>query len=126
MVFGRNLNVAISSPSLYALPLYGKMEITSPVFILDTSSSIARAPESSHVAKNIGAIVPPSTTPPVLLLGTPAISTPKCHCTEFTPDLRLEPVPTTSPTYATGLPLAFNSFIVSKGLSIFADNIEFA
>jgi hypothetical protein len=38
------------------------------------------------------------------LLGTPGMSSPKNHSTELVADLRLEPVPTTSPTKAIGCP----------------------
>ncbi len=74
------------------------MSITSPVFIFSTSHSNGRAPESSMVLKKIGAILPPMQTPPARLLGTNGMSSPKCHSTELVADLRLEPVPTTSPT----------------------------
>ncbi len=50
------------------------------------------------VLKKIGAILPPMQTPPARLLGTNGMSSPKCHSTELVADLRLEPVPTTSPT----------------------------
>ena len=74
-----------------------------------TSSSIGNAPASSMVLKKIGAIFEPIHTPPSRLFGMCGMSSPVNHNTEFVADLRLEPVPTTSPTYATMLPLAFNS-----------------
>ena len=45
------------------------------------------------------------------------ISSPMCQRTELVADFLDEPVPTTSPTKAKGLPFAFNSSIVSSGLS---------
>jgi hypothetical protein len=63
-----------------------------------TGHSIGSAPESSTVLKKIGAILPPSTTPPWRLFGTNGMSSPMCHSTELVADLRDEPVPTTSPT----------------------------
>jgi hypothetical protein len=45
-----------------------------------------------------GAILPPSVTPPKRLLGTKGMSLPVAQMTELVADLRLEPVPTTSPT----------------------------
>ncbi len=74
------------------------MVITSPVWIVDTSHSIGKAPESSAVLKKIGAILPPKTTPPCRLLGIKGMSSPICQRTELIADLRDEPVPTTSPT----------------------------
>ena len=53
----------------------------------------------------MGATLPPMQTPPPRLFGTPGISSPKNHSTELVADLRDEPVPTTSPTKATGSPL---------------------
>ena len=72
--------------------------MTSPELRAVTSHSIGRAPESSAVLKKIGAILPPSTTPPLRLLGTWGMSVPVCQSTELMADLRELPVPTTSPT----------------------------
>ena len=74
------------------------MSSTSPISNLLTSTSIGSAPESSCVLKKIGAILPPSVTPPKRLLGTKGISSPVAQITLLVADLRLEPVPTTSPT----------------------------
>jgi hypothetical protein len=74
------------------------MSITSPMLKLDTSTSIGSAPESSCVLKKIGAILPPSVTPPKRLFGTNGMSSPKPQMMLLVADLRLEPVPTTSPT----------------------------
>ncbi len=74
------------------------MSITSPMLKLATSTSIGSAPESSCVLKKIGAILPPSVTPPKRLLGTKGMSSPKPQMMLLVADLRLEPVPTTSPT----------------------------
>ena len=63
------------------------------------------------VLKKIGATLLPKQMPPERLLGTPGISSPKNHKTEFVADLRDEPVPTTSPIKATGRPRAFSSSI---------------
>ena len=98
------------------------MSTTSPIFRLLTSTSIGSAPLSSCVLKKIGAILPPKHTPPKRLFGMNGMSSPVCQITELVADLREEPVPTTSPTYATGWPLAFNSFSsligpISPGLS---------
>ena len=82
----------------FIIPLYGKISITSPIFILLTSHSIGSAPASSIVLKKIGAIFPPKQKPPSFLLGIKGISLPICQSTEFVADLREEPVPTTSPT----------------------------
>ena len=41
---------------------------------------------------------------PARLLGMPGVSSPKYHNTELVADFREEPVPTTSPTKATGKP----------------------
>ncbi len=68
----------------------------------------------------------PITTPPVRLFGTPGISLPICHCTELIPDFLELPVPTTSPTYASGCPFSLSFAIVSRGFSIRATNIELA
>ena len=80
------------------MPSNGRMVITSPVCIASTSHSIGKAPESSAVLKKIGAILPPSTTPPSCLLGTKGIASPICHNTELIADFLDDPVPTTSPT----------------------------
>ena len=48
--------------------------------------------------KKIGAILPPSVTPPKRLFGTNGMSSPVAHTTLLVALLRLEPVPTTSPT----------------------------
>ncbi len=74
------------------------MSITSPISSAFTSTSIGSEPESSCVLKKIGAILPPSVTPPKRLLGTKGMSCPVAQTTELVADLRLEPVPTTSPT----------------------------
>ncbi|MNO00301.1 hypothetical protein D3C81_2201680 [compost metagenome] len=55
-------------------------------------------PESSWVLKKMGAILPPSVTPPKRLFGTKGMSWPVAQTTELVADLRDEPVPTTSPT----------------------------
>ena len=54
-------------------------------------------------------------TPPARLLGIPGVSSPKYHSTELVADLREDPVPTTSPTNATGRPLALTASICSNG-----------
>ena len=54
-------------------------------------------------------------TPPARLLGMPGVSSPKYQSTEFVADLREEPVPTTSPTNATGRPLLLISSICFSG-----------
>ena len=64
----------------------------------ETSTSIGSAPESSWVLKKIGAILPPSVTPPKRLFGTKGMSSPKPQTIELVALLRDEPVPTTSPT----------------------------
>ena len=74
------------------------MSITSPISSLVTSTSIGNEPESSWVLKKIGAILPPKVTPPKRLLGTNGMSSPVAQITLLVADLRLEPVPTTSPT----------------------------
>ena len=61
--------------------------------------------------KKMGAIFPPTQTPPVRLFGTFGISSPMNQSTELVADLRLDPVPTTSPTYASGNPFFFSSSI---------------
>jgi len=68
------------------------------------------------VLKNMGAIFEPIQTPPVLLFGTNGISLPIYQSIEFVADLREEPVPTTSPTYANGKPYSFNSRICCGAL----------
>ena len=80
-----------------------------------TSTSMGNEPASSRVLKKIGAILPPNTRPPVRLFGTPLMSLPINHNTELVADLRLEPVPTTSPTYANGIPSFFISSICFIG-----------
>ena len=72
--------------------------MTSPISRALTSTSMGRAPESSCVLKKMGAILPPSVTPPKRLLGTKGMSWPVCQITLLVALLRLEPVPTTSPT----------------------------
>ena len=57
--------------------------------------------------KKIGAIFAPKITPPVRLLGILGMSSPINHCNELMADFRDEPVPTTSPTYASGKPFCF-------------------
>mmetsp|Transcript_21943 Transcript_21943/g.54320 ORF Transcript_21943/g.54320 Transcript_21943/m.54320 type:complete len:324 (+) Transcript_21943:2149-3120(+) len=79
-----------------------------------TSISIGRAPESSMVLKKMGAILPPTHRPPVRLLGTLGMSSPMNHSTELVADLREDPVPTTSPTYASGNPFFLSSSICLK------------
>ena len=74
------------------------MSTTSPISSLDTSTSIGSEPESSCVLKKIGAILPPSVTPPKRLFGTKGMSWPVAQITLLVALLRLEPVPTTSPT----------------------------
>ena len=74
------------------------MSITSPISSLETSTSIGSEPESSCVLKKIGAILPPSVTPPKRLFGTKGMSWPVAQITLLVALLRLEPVPTTSPT----------------------------
>ena len=81
------------------------------MFMFVTSISRGSAPESSIVLKKMGAIFPPTHTPPVRLFGTFGMSSPMNQSTEFVADLRLEPVPTTSPTYASGKPFALSSSI---------------
>ena len=94
-----------------ATPSYGKTSMTSPMCMFETSISIGSAPESSMVLKKMGAILPPMHRPPVLLLGTCGMSSPMNHNTELVADLRDDPVPTTSPTYAMGCPFFFNASI---------------
>ena len=48
--------------------------MTSPISSLDTSTSIGSEPESSCVLKKMGAILPPSVTPPKRLFGTNGMS----------------------------------------------------
>ena len=54
--------------------------------------------------KKISAILEASTMPPRCLLGTCGIRSPIHHTSELDADLRLEPVPTTSPTIIGGIP----------------------
>ena len=63
----------------------------------------------------MGATLPPIHTPPARLLGIPGVSSPKNHSTELVADLRDEPVPTTSPTNATGRPLDLIASICFSG-----------
>ena len=72
-----------------------------------TSHSMGRAPASSRVLAKMGAIFDPITTPPWRLLGTKGMSWPICHSSELTELFRDDPVPTTSPTNATGRPARF-------------------
>ena len=72
--------------------------MTSPISSFVTSTSIGKAPESSCVLKKMGAILPPKVTPPKRLFGTNGMSWPVAQITLLVADLRLEPVPTTSPT----------------------------
>ena len=74
------------------------MSMTSPMSIWLTSTSMGSEPESSCVLKKMGAILPPRVTPPKRLLGTKGMSCPVAQMTLLVADLRLEPVPTTSPT----------------------------
>src|SRR5919202_2540380 len=99
------------------------MVITIPVSIWLTSHSMGNAPESSAVLKKIGAIALPKIYPPDRLFGTKGISLPMCHSTELIADLREEPVPTTSPTYATGCPFSLSWAIVSMPPGILDSNI---
>ena len=105
------------------LSLIFKM-ISSPLFRFETSHSIGNAPESSAVLKKIGAILLPNTYPPVCLLGINGISFPICHCNELIADFLDEPVPTTSPTYAKGLPNFFRSSINCKPSGILLISID--
>ena len=85
------------------------------MFRLETSTSIGSAPASSIVLKKMGAILPPRHKPPPRLFGTCGISSPINHRTEFVADLRDEPVPTTSPTYASGKPFCCRASICLIG-----------
>ncbi len=80
-----------------------------------TGASNTKAPASSIVLKKIGATLLPIQMPPERLLGTPGISSPKNQSTELVADFREEPVPTTSPTKATGKPLDLISSICAIG-----------
>ena len=97
-----SLDLAICVPSLKAATVAFVWSIfrviSSPMFISVTSISTGNAPASSMVLKKMGAILPPKHTPPSFLFGMWGISSPKNHNTELVADLRLEPVPTTSPT----------------------------
>mmetsp|Transcript_58184 Transcript_58184/g.161169 ORF Transcript_58184/g.161169 Transcript_58184/m.161169 type:complete len:285 (+) Transcript_58184:1694-2548(+) len=110
-VFISNSDTSSSVPWRFTLPSYGKMSMVSFMWSSDTSHSNGRAPESSMVLKKMGAILPPMQTPPVRLFGTFGISSPMYQRIELVADLRDEPVPTTSPTYASGKPLALASSI---------------
>ncbi len=69
-MLGVSSKVEIVSPDeLVMMPLNGWIVISSPMLSFETSHSIGKAPESSAVLKNIGAIFPPRMTPPVFLLG---------------------------------------------------------
>merc|ERR1719163_1069337 len=57
------------------------------------------------------ALLLPMQTPPVRLFGTLGMSSPMNHCTEFVALFREDPVPTTSPTYASGTPFFLSSSI---------------
>ena len=59
----------------------------------------------------------PITTPPWRLLGTKGMSWPICHSSEFTELFRDDPVPTMSPTKATGRPASFRRAIRPIGSS---------
>ena len=63
----------------------------------------------------MGATLPPMQTPPALLLGMPGVSSPKYQRTELVADFLDEPVPTTSPTKATGNPVALIASICFSG-----------
>mmetsp|Transcript_29886 Transcript_29886/g.87241 ORF Transcript_29886/g.87241 Transcript_29886/m.87241 type:complete len:232 (+) Transcript_29886:1336-2031(+) len=104
-----------SVPDFVTRPSRGKMSMTSPVLRPVTSISRGRAPESSMVLKKMGAIFPPMQTPPFLMLGTWGMSSPMNQRRELVADLRDEPVPTTSPTYARGWPWAWRSAICLRG-----------
>ena len=110
-VFSSKRASSSSDPCTRATPSYGKMSTTSPVAILETSISMGSAPLSSIVLKKMGAIFVPMHTPPVRLLGTLGMSCPMNHWIELVADLREEPVPTTSPTYASGCPFSLSSAI---------------
>ena len=101
IVTGLRVKVATTLPFLLISPLFVLISIISPSFNSLTSATIGSAPLSSQVLKKIGAITLPITIPPLFLLGINGISFPKCHIIELHADLRLLPVPTTSPTYAT-------------------------
>ena len=116
-VFNSNVEITSFEFASKTFPLCGSSIISWPISISETSNSIGKAPESSRVLKNIGAIFPPKQKPPSFLFGMHGISSPICHKTEFVADFLEEPVPTTSPTKTSGLPFSFNSSIVSKGLS---------
>mmetsp|Transcript_6335 Transcript_6335/g.20400 ORF Transcript_6335/g.20400 Transcript_6335/m.20400 type:complete len:210 (-) Transcript_6335:481-1110(-) len=88
--------------------------MTSPISILSTGISMGSAPESSMVLKKIGAITLPMHTPPARLLGTPGMSSPMYHRMELVALFREEPVPTTSPMYASGCPFCFSSSICAN------------
>ncbi len=59
-----------------------------------------------------------------LLFGTKGISSPICHNTLFVADFLEDPVPTTSPTYATLCPSAFHFAISSLLPGFRAFNID--
>ena len=63
----------------------------------------------------MGATLPPIQTPPALLFGMPGVSSPKYQSTELVADLRDDPVPTTSPTNATGRPACLIASICFSG-----------
>ena len=110
-VFSANVAMTSSVPCRLATPWYGNTSTTSPMCMFETSISIGSAPESSMVLKKIGAILPPTHRPPVRLFGTFGMSSPMNHSTEFVADLREDPVPTTSPTYAIWWPFCFSASI---------------
>lgn len=60
----------------------------SPILKSETSTSIGSAPASCVVLKNVGAILLPSTTPPLRLFGIRRNVVPKKLQTEFESDLR--------------------------------------
>mmetsp|Transcript_66930 Transcript_66930/g.134905 ORF Transcript_66930/g.134905 Transcript_66930/m.134905 type:complete len:200 (+) Transcript_66930:1125-1724(+) len=112
-----SLTTLPGSPWRVIFPSHGKMSTTSFMFRSFTSHSMGSAPLSSMVLKKMGAILFPMHTPLPRLLGTNGTSSPMCHRMELVADFRLDPVPTTSPTYARGKPSFLASSICSKQLS---------
>ena len=64
--------------------------------------------------------------PPCFLFGTYGISEPICHSTELIADFLDEPVPTISPTKASGWPCLFSSAIFSNAPGILLTNMALA
>ena len=123
IVLGFKSKWLITVPSRSTVPAWGRIVITSPVFSWLTSHSIGSAPESSAVLKKIGAILPPRITPPARLFGTWGMSLPVCQRTELIALFRELPVPTTSPTYATGWPFSFSFAMVLSPLGSLVSSI---